>query len=267
MRLIRLILLIAVAIAFLPGCATSENKPKNAEHSAKKLYQEAQTAIDATEFKTAVQYLESLEARYPFSPYAKQAELDIAYAYYKFDELDKADGAADRFVRLHPRSPNLDYVYYLKGLIDFTRGSGLLDTWIPRHPYKHDPTVMENAYNNFATLVRRYPNSRYAGDAYQRMIFLRNQMARKDIDIADFYVRRGAWLSSANRAKAIIMRYPESIWVKQALEIMQRSYQHLGLKKLAADTQRVIDANKFNLISTVVDPEPHKAKPLPSLNL
>ncbi|HHO59583.1 MAG TPA: outer membrane protein assembly factor BamD [Thiotrichales bacterium] len=260
MRFFRYTLPALMLAALLQGCA-GHDKDENAGMSAKELYEEAQAAIDAAEFETAVKNLESLEARYPFDPYAKQAQLDIAYAYYKFDELDKANSAANRFVRLHPRSEHLDYVYYLKGLINFTRGSGLLDTWFPRKPYKHDPAVLENAYNDFATLVRRYPDSLYAGDAYQRMIFLRNEMAHKEIDVAEFYIRRGTWLSSAKRAKAVIQRYPESVWVKRALEIMKESYEHLQLNDLAADIQRVIDYNDFTNYSTVIDPSLKKTGP------
>lgn len=247
------ILLLLAGISTLLACAGAD-KDENAGLSAKELYEEAQSAIEAAEFQTAVKNLESLEARYPFDPYAKQAQLDIAYAYYKFDELDKADSAANRFIRLHPRSEHLDYVYYLKGLINFTRGSGLLDAWFPRETHKHDPAVMEHAFNDFSTLIRRYPDSPYAGDAYQRLVFLRNEMARKEIDIAEFYIKRGTWLSSAKRAKAVIMRFPESIWVKRALEIMKESYDHLGLVDLATDTQRIIDYNDFSKVSTVIDP-------------
>ncbi len=253
-------LLIFISLLLLQACAGAD-KDEYAGLSAKRLYKNARSSLDAAEFQTAATTLENLEARYPFSPYARQAQLDIAYAYYKFDELDKSEGAANRFIRLHPRSPHLDYIYYLKGLINFTRGAGLLDRWIPRQPYKHDPTVMENAYNDFATLIRRFPNSAYAGDAYQRMIYLRNQMAKKEISVAEFYIRRGTWLSAANRAKTVIMRYPESIWVKRALEIMKQSYTRLNLKKLAADTQSVIDANKSNHAITSITPQRYGKKP------
>jgi len=120
----------------------------------------------------------------------------------------------------------MDYVYYLKGLINFNRGQGLLDDWFPREPSRHDPAVLEQAFNNFATLVRRYPNSTYAGDAYQRMVYLRNQMAEKEILVAEFYIERKSWLSAAKRAKAVITRYPNTIWTKRALEILLLSYQN-----------------------------------------
>jgi len=257
-----LILVLFTTILF--ACAGGD-KDETAGYSAKELYEEAQSAIDAAEFQTAVKHLESLEARYPFDPYAKQAQLDIAYAYYKFDELDSATSAIERFARLHPRDPNMDYVYYLKGLINFNRGQGLLDAWFPREPSRHDPAVLEQAFNDFATLVKRYPDSKYAGDAYQRMIYLRNQMAEKEVLIAEFYIERKSWLSSAKRAKEVITRYPNTIWTKRALEIMLLSYQKLELDDLAADTQKVIDYNDFSDASTTIDPDKYGKKPPASL--
>jgi outer membrane protein assembly factor BamD len=248
MRLLILILITTI----LSACAGAD-KDETAGYSAKELYEEAQSAIDAAEFQTAVKHLESLEARYPFDPYAKQAQLDIAYAYYKFDELDSATSAIDRFARLHPRDPNMDYVYYLKGLINFNRGQGLLDAWFPREPSRHDPAVLEQAFNDFSILVKRYPDSKYAGDAYQRMIYLRNQLAEKEILIAEFYVERKSWLSSAKRAKAVITRYPNTIWTKRALDILLLSYKNLELDELAAGIQEVIDYNDFSDLGTKID--------------
>ena len=256
----RYLFLILISALFLVACAGAD-KDETAGYSAKELYQEAQSAIDAAEFETAVKHLESLEARYPFDPYAKQAQLDIAYAYYKFEELDSATSAAERFARLHPRDPNMDYVYYLKGLINFNRGQGLLDAWFPREPSRHDPAVIEQAFNDFATLVRRYPDSKYAGDAHQRMIYLRNQLAQKEILIAEFYIERESWLSASKRAKAVIERFPNTIWTKNALDIMLLSYQKLGLEELAADTQRIIDYNDFSDISTTIDPDKYGKAP------
>jgi outer membrane protein assembly factor BamD len=259
MRLLILILITTI----LSACAGAD-KDETAGYSAKELYEEAQSAIDAAEFQTAVKHLESLEARYPFDPYAKQAQLDIAYAYYKFDELDSATSAIDRFSRLHPRDPNMDYVYYLKGLINFNRGQGLLDAWFPREPARHDPAVLEQAFNDFSTLVKRYPDSKYSGDAYQRMIYLRNQLAEKEILIADFYIERKSWLSSAKRAKTVITRYPNTIWTKRALDILLLSYQNLQLDELAAGVQEVIDYNDFSDLETKIDSEFYNVEPPPS---
>ena len=264
MRQLSLILLSVLLSTLLFACAGAD-KDETAGYTAKELYAEAQSSIDANEFQTAVKHLEALEARYPFDPYAKQAQLDIAYAYYKFEELDQATSAVERFARLHPRDPHMDYVYYLKGLINFNLGQGLLDTWFPREPSRHDPAVLEQAFNDFATLVRRYPNSIYAGDANQRMIYLRNQLAEKEILVAHFYIERKSWLSAAKRAKAVIVRFPNTIWTKDALDIMLLSYQKLELEDLAADTQRIIDYNDFSDIATTIDPDKYGKAPPSSL--
>lgn len=261
MRLLSLLLI----STFLFACAGAD-KDETADYSARELYEEAQLSIDAAEFQTAVKHLESLEARYPFDPYAKQAQLEIAYAYYKYEELDQATSAIERFERLHPRDSRLDYVYYLKGLINFNRGQGLLDAWFPRDPSKHDPAVLEQAFNDFSILVRRFPNSTYAGDAHQRMVYLRNQLAKKEILIAEFYIERKSWLSAAKRSKNVLERFPNTIWTKRALDIMLLSYQKLELPVLAADTQRVIDFNDFSDIATPINPDDFgKTAPPPAL--
>jgi outer membrane protein assembly factor BamD len=254
MRFLLFIITTAIFSTLLSACAGAD-KDETASYTAKELYDEAQSSIDAAEFQTAVKHLESLEARYPFDPYAKQAQLEIAYAYYKFEELDQATSAVERFARLHPRDPHMDYVYYLKGLINFNRGQGLLDDWFPREPSRHDPAVLEQAFNDFATLVRRFPNSEYAGDAHQRMIYLRNQLAEKEILIARFYIERKSWLSAAKRGKAVLQRFPRTIWTKEALDIMLLSYKKLELAELADGVQRVIDYNDFSDIATTINPD------------
>ena len=242
---------------FLSACSTMTADPM-AEWTAKDFYDEARASLDAGEFQTAIKNLETLEARFPFDPYAKQAQLDVAYAYYKFEEPESAISAIERFMRLHPRDPHIDYAYYLKGLVNFNRGAGFIDDWFPRDPSRHDASVMQQAYNEFSTLVRLYPNSHYAGDAHQRMIFLRNKMAQKEIGIAEFYIERETWLSAVNRAKNVLERYQDSIWSRRALEIMVEGYKNLGLKELSADAQRILSLNQ-----PASDSEPplHDAEP------
>lgn len=235
--------------ALLQSCASLDVDPTS-EWSAQDFYEEAKDALDAGEFKTAIDYLETLEARFPFDPYAKQAQLDVAYSYYKFDEPESATSAADRFLRLHPRDSHIDYVYYLKGLINFDRGRSILDGWFPRDMSKHETATLLNALREFSTLVRKFPDSMYAGDAYQHMVFLQNMLAKQEIDTALFYVERKAWLAAANRAKKTIQRYQDSIWTLTALEIMINSYQQLGLDDLAADTKRILELNKSNNIKS-----------------
>jgi outer membrane protein assembly factor BamD len=231
-----------LAVLMLASCSGLDKDP-TADWTAKEFYEEARRDLDAGEFQSAIKNLETLEARFPFDKYAKQAQLEVAYSYFKFDEADSAISAADRFIRLNPRDPNIDYVYYLKGLINFERGGGLLDSWFPRDKAKHETETLHNAFNDFATLVRRFPDSRYAGDAYQRMIFLQNELAQHEIDVADYYLKRKAWLGAANRARNVLERYEKSAWRNRALEIMQTAYTEMGLDDLAADTKRIIDLN------------------------
>jgi outer membrane protein assembly factor BamD len=243
MRLISPVFLLLLSVTLLQACSMFKDDPTE-DWTAKEFYEEADKALYSGEFETAIKYLETLEARFPFDPYAKQAQLDIAYSYYKFDEPDAAISAADRFMRLHPRDPNIDYVYYLKGLVNFKRGTGILDGWFPRDQAEHETETLHNSFNDFATLVRRYPNSKYAGDAFQRMIYLRNELAQHEISVAEYYLSRKAWMGAANRAKNVVERYEQSIWRKRALEIMIIAYTELGLDELATDTRRILDLNK-----------------------
>jgi len=249
-----------LSILLLAACSGHDYDPTK-NWSAKRYYDEAQSALNNGEFETAIKNLESLEARYPFDPYAKQAQLDVAYSYYKFDEPDSAISAADRFIRLHPRDPHIDYAYYLKGLVNFNRGRGVLDKWVPRDPARYDSDVLKTSFNDFATLVRRFPKSQYAGDAHQRMIYLRNMLAKKEIDIAEYYVKRGIWTAAAQRAKNVIAQYQESIWAPRALEIMELSYKKLGLNELASDTQRVLMLNRNRAKAKDVEPDQIQRNP------
>ena len=237
--------LLLTALIQLQSCAMFRGDPTE-NWTAKQFYDEASKAMYSGEFESAIQNLETLEARFPFDPYAKQAQLDIAYSYYKFDEPDAAIGAADRFMRLHPRDPNIDYVYYLKGLVNFRRGTGVLDGWFPRDQAEHETETLHNSFNDFATLVRRYPDSKYAGDAYQRMIYLRNNMAEYEIHVADYYMRRQAYIAAANRGKYVIENYQRTPSVPTALVIMVRAYRELGAADLEA-ARRAVGMRPFDV--------------------
>lgn len=256
------LLFILYLFTLLSACASVEID-HTADWSAADFYDEAKTALNAGEFKTAIEHLETLEARFPFDPYAKQAQLDVAYSYYKFDEPESALSATDRFLRLHPRDPHIDYVYYLKGLINFNRGKGLLDRWFPRDISSHEASTLHKSLREFSTLVKKFPNSQYAGDAYQHMVYLRNMLAKQEIDTALFYIERKAWLAAANRAKKVLERFEESIWSLKALEIMIDAYQQLGLKDLADDSQRILDLNRSKNIQPAIEPVSNKALQLP----
>ncbi len=262
----RFILLLAISI-FVSACSDDPTKQDPyADWTAKDFYKEAKRSLAAGEFQTAIENLESLEARFPFSSYAKQAQLDVAYAYYKFEEPDSAIAAADRFLRLNPRDPHVDYAWYLKGLANFNRGVGFLDSWFPRDVAKHDTKTLKDSLQDFSTLVRRFPDSKYAGDAYKRLVFLRNKLAEHEIYVAEYYIERQAWLAAAKRAQYTIEQYQQTPSSRRALEIMVQAYAELNLPDLLGDAQLVLEANREEDIQTAEIEEDTLQPPGSSMN-
>jgi outer membrane protein assembly factor BamD len=244
MHLIRLILIPFLAL-WLGGCAWLESQEdETADWSASKLYSEAASELDSGNYKTAIEYYEKLEARYPFGRYAMQSQLDVAYAYYKAEEPESAIAAADRFIKLYPTNPYVDYAQYLKGIVNYNRSVGFLDRYIPTDPSQRDPGSALDAFQDFAELIRRYPDSRYAEDARQRMLFLRNNLAKNEVNVARYYMKRQAYVAAANRANYVVERFQRTSAVEDALEILVDAYRRLGKDDLAADTERVLTLNR-----------------------
>ena len=241
---IRSTLICAFALT-LSSCAWLDSqKDPTKGWSANKLYSEAAQELDAGSYKTAIEYYEKLEARYPFGRYAMQAQLDVAYAYYKAEEPEAALAAADRFIKLYPQNPYVDYAYYLKGIINYNRSVGFLDRYIPTDPSQRDPGSALDAFQDFAELVRRFPDSRYAPDARQRMLYLRNNLAKHEVNVARYYVKRGAYLAAIERCNYVIEHFQRTSAVESALEVMIDAYKRLGEDELAADAQRVLTLNR-----------------------
>lgn len=241
----RHILTLLILLGGLAGCGllpTEEDKTR--DWSANRLYTEAATAMSEGDYDQAVKYYETLEARYPFGRYATQAQLNLAYAHYKAEEHDAALAAADRFIKLHPQDPHVDYAYYLKGIINYNRSITFLDRFIPSDQSQRDPGSARESFQDFAELTRQYPNSVYAQDARQRMLYLRNNLAKNEIHVANYYMRRGAYLAAAKRASGVVESYPRTTAVKDALEIMVAAYTELELPTLAEDTRRVLALNE-----------------------
>ncbi len=231
----------------LSGCALlPEEKDKTLGWSAQKLYSEASFAMSDHDWETAIEYFQKLEARYPFGRFAMQAQLDVAYAHYKAGSHEEAIAAADRFIRLHPRNPHVDYAYYLKGIVNFNRNLSFITRFIPTDTSQRDPGASLDSFNDFAELVRRYPGSRYAEDARKRMFYLRNNLAKHEVHVARYYMRRGAYLAAANRCITVIEKYQRTPAVKEALEIMIEAYDKLGMQQLAKDARRVLAINLKN---------------------
>lgn len=240
----RLATILLVVSGFLGGCALlPEQIDETKDWSAQKLYSEAKASLSEADWERSIDLYEKLEARYPFGRYAQQALLESGYAYYKFGEPDSAISATDRFIKTYPRHPSLDYAYYLRGLVNFTRGDNIMDRLLPRDPAERDAGAARQAYFDFAELVKRFPSSRYAKDAGQRMLFLRNNLAQYEMHVADYYMRRGAYVAAANRAKQVIESYQGTPAVPQALATLVQAYRELGMDDLAADAERVLKLN------------------------
>ena len=237
-------LILALILALgLTGCGPKEEIDPTADRSVEKLYLEARSELDDGNYLTAIEYYETLESRFPFGKHAMQAQIDVAYAYYKFDEPDSAITAIDRFIKLHPRHPSVDYAYYLKGLVNFERGGTILDAVSERDPSEFDKNLMLRAFNDFKLLTQRFPSSKYATDARKRMIYLRNELARSDYNVAAYYASRDAWVAVTGRTQFILRNYQGTSVIKPTLELQLKAYQILGLEQLAQDTQRIIDLN------------------------
>ena len=240
----RLATIVLVLFGFLGGCALlPEQIDETKDWSAQKLYSEAKSSLSEADWERAIDLYEKLEARYPFGRYAQQALLESAYAYYKYYDPDSAISAVDRFIKTYPRHPNLDYAYYLRGLVNFTRGENFMDRLLPRDPSERDAGATRQAFFDFAELVKRFPDSRYAQDAGQRMLFLRNNLAQYEMHVADYYMRRGAYVAAANRAKQVIESYQGTPAVPDALVTLVQAYRKLGMDDLAADAERVLKLN------------------------
>jgi outer membrane protein assembly factor BamD len=232
-------------VLLLPACGLlPEEEDKTKDWSASKFYSEASAELADANYEQAIRYYEMLEARYPFGRYAMQSQLDVAYAYYKYDEPESAIAAADRFIKLNPRNPHVDYAYYLKGLVNFNRNIGFFDRFVPFDASQRDPGAARQSFDDFGALVRRFPESKYAEDARQRMVFLRNNLAQHEVNVADYYMRRGAYVAAANRAKNVLENHPRTPAVRSALQILAAAYDEMGMDDLAADTRRVLAYNE-----------------------
>jgi outer membrane protein assembly factor BamD len=242
MRFLTTCLLIGAVIS-LAACGAKTEVDPTADWSVEKFYLEARAELDEGNYLTAIEYYETLESRFPFGKYAMQAQIDVAYAYFKFDEPDSAITAIDRFIKLHPRHPAVDYAYYLKGLVNFERGGNILDVVSERDLSEFDRNLLLRAYNDFKLLVERFPSSEYATDARKRMIYLRNQLARADYIVASYYASREAWVAVTGRTRYILIHYQGTEIIKPTLELQLQAYERLGLESLANDTRRILELN------------------------
>jgi outer membrane protein assembly factor BamD len=235
--------LAALAALALASCAWLPKDDETAGWSAQRLYGEAKDAMSAKNWERAIKMLEKLEARYPYGRFAQQAQLEVAYAYWKSGERASALAAADRFIKLYPNHPNVDYAYYLKGLINFNDNTGLLGFLDTPDMSERDPKGAREAFEAFKEVVTRFPESKYRDDSAARMRWLVNTLAQHEVHVARYYMKRGAYVAAANRAQYAVQHYPQAPAIEEAVFIMVKAYDALGMTDLRDAAERVMRKN------------------------
>ena len=219
------------------ACSSNDELPDlPADTGEQQMYEEVQRSLGNRNFDLAVRALQLLESRYPFGKYAEQAQLELIYAHYGAYEHEAAVEAADRFIRLHPQHPNTDYAYYMKGLAAYTDNEDIFSRFLPSDETLRDTSHAKEAFAEFAQLLARYPNSPYAADAKARMVYLRNLLARNEINVANYYLRRGAYIAATNRGRYVVENFQRTPAVADGLAVMAQGYILLGKEDLAKDS-------------------------------
>ena len=240
---------LGLALCFLAGCGLWPEKdpdelPEN--WPEEKLYFAAKDRMASGSCASAIEYYEKLQARYPFGAYAAQAQLELAYCQYKSEEPASSLTTLDRFLKLNPTHPHTDYAYYLRGLVNFNLDMGVTARYMPRDPSQRDPGAALQAFNDFSELIRRFPESRYVTDGQLRMRYLRNILAQHEVNVANFYMRRGAFIAAANRSRYVVENFQQTPAMPEALVLLAKSYKVLELDDLSADALRVLELNYPN---------------------
>src|SRR3954463_737036 len=235
---------VLLAAAALCGCSSLDTtNDETLGWSAQRIYGEAKDAQSSRDWQKAIKLLEKLEARYPYGRYAQQAQLEVAYCQYKDGERASAIAAADRFIKLYPNHPNVDYAWYLKGLINFNSLEGALSWLTTPDMSDRDPRASRDAFIAFKEVATRFPESPYAADAALRARYLINGLASSEVYVARYYMKRTAYVAAANRAQYAIEHYPQAPAVEEAMVILMQAYDRLGLTDLRDSTQRVLLTN------------------------
>ncbi len=237
-------LIVVMLVISLAACAGRDDGLGDGKKlTAENVYNRAKLRMESSNFRRAIRLYEILEVQFPFSEYTRQGQLDLMYAHFRSKNTESAVETASRFIRENPRHPKVDYAYYMRGLANFPKGLNSIERLFRVSPYSRPQDKAAKSFDAFSTLIQRYPDSEWAEDARQRMVYLRNAMAYYELDVADYYLRRGAHIAAANRAKRIIDEFQETEAVIDALRIQVAAYKNLDLQDLAADAQRVLDEN------------------------
>lgn len=238
-----------LCLLLLTGCSwlgfgdDEDEKPETEGYTEQDFFDVIQRQLNASQWEEAIKNLEALEAQFPFGDYAEQSQLELVYAHYKKTDYEAAIAAADRFIRLHPQHPNVDYAIYMKGLSSYSQSRGFINNYLPLDPTLRDPATARDSFASFTELLNRFPGSTYAPDARQRMIYLRNLLARQEIHVANYYFKRGAYLAAANRGRYVVENYQQTPAVPDALAVMAEAYHLLGLNELAGDAAKLLAIN------------------------
>lgn len=233
-------------VVTLAGCSSSESEEEKivlANMGAQQLYERASESMEVGNFSAAAQTLSALDSRYPFGPLSHQVQLDLIYSYYKSGKIDETLATIDRFIRLNPNHSDVDYAYYMRGLTNMESDSNLFQELLTIDRSDRDPSKSRQAFEDFRRLIEQYPNSKYAADAKKRMLHIKDRLARYEIAIARFYMRRQAYVAAANRGRYVIEHFPDTTQVKDALEIMVSSYEQLGLDDLRLNAMKTLKLN------------------------
>jgi outer membrane protein assembly factor BamD len=243
LRTLSQLFLIPALVFALAACGSAKQFDETEGWSPARLYEEAKAEIDVGNYERGIELLEKLESRYPYGRFAQQAQIDTAFAYYKAGDNAQALAATDRFIKLYPNHQNLDYVYYLRGLISFNEDKGIFALLSGEDQSARDPKGTRAAFDAFKEVVSRFPESKYYEDSKSRLQYLVNALAQNELHVARYYYKRGAYLAAVNRAQEVVRRFEQTPSIEEALFISLRCYEKLNMTTLAADTKRVINMN------------------------
>ena len=239
------ILGIFLLLLLVSSCSSNEEMPDE-RLVEKELYDQAQTRLKNGSFSTAILSLEALESRFPFGRYAEQAQAELIYAYYMNSQFEASQSASERFINLHPRHSHTGYAFYMKGLAAFTDDSGLFSRYFQSDLAKREVVMAQTSFGELSEFISRYPESKYVPHAKQRMIYLRNLLAEHEIYVADFYMKRGAYLAAIGRAKYVIENLPNTPQTPFALSILVEAYEILEYEELRKTSLEILNANYPN---------------------
>ena len=243
------LMLLILSLSLTTGCSwlgwgdEEQIEEDSAGLTEKDFYERIQSSLNASNWTVAISNLQLLESQFPFGKYAEQGQLELIYAQYKSGDYESSIASADRFIRLHPQHPNVDYAFYVKGLSEISQTGGFFDSFLPTDSSMRDIGEARGAFTTLTELLSRFPESPYAADARKRLVSLRNRLARAEIHVANYYFTRGAYLAAANRGRFVVENFQQSPAVPDGLAVMAQAYYLLEMKELADNSVEVLVAN------------------------